>query len=425
MAANTLTASEAAARIAGGTLTAEGLVGDCLDRIEARDGEVGAWARIDRELALREARARDREPRRGLLHGIPVGVKDVIDTVDFATEYGSPIYRGHRAAWDAAVVALIREAGGIVLGKTVTTEFATRYRAGTRNPRNLAHTPGGSSSGSAAAVADCMVPLALGTQTKGSVIRPAAYCGVVGYKPSFGTIAVMGVKIISDSQDTLGVFARGIADAGLIVAAVSGRPLPRLDGAELRAPRIGFCRSPVWRHADAPTAAAFESAIPRLAAAGARVGEVALPPPAEDLLEAQTTIVAFESWHALAYERTRHHDLLSATLATNLAAGGQVERAAYERACAIMAACRASVGQCFADWDVLLTPSAPGEAPLGLDDTGDPVFNSLWTALGLPCVSVPVFTGPTGLPIGAQIVGPLQGDARTLEGAEWVMRALS
>jgi len=422
---NKLSATEAAERIAAGKLKSEALVAACLERIGQREKDVQAWAFIDSELALAQARARDREPRRTRLHGIPVGVKDVLDTAGLPTEYGSPIYRGNRTTCDAACVAQVRELGGVILGKTVTTEFATRHPGKTRNPHNLKHTPGGSSQGSAAAVADWMVPLAFGTQTTSSVIRPAAYCGVVGYKPSFGLINRTGVKALSDSLDTVGTLTRTVSDAALIVEELSGAPVTSFDAVPRMKPRIGFCRTPYWRQADRPTQEALEQAVPRLERAGAKVAEVDLDGEFARLVEVQVTISTYEMFRALAYERTCFPDLLSETLMGRLLGGGRVSRAEYEDAQSIAERCRARLDDVFRECDVLLSPSAMGEAPEGLASTGDPVFGASWTVLHGPAVTMPAFHGPRDLPLGAQIIGPLGKDGPTLLCAEWVHRALT
>ena len=421
---NKLSATEAAARIAAGKLKSEALVAACLERIGQREKDVRAWAFIDPELALAQARARDREPSRTRLHGIPVGVKDVLDTADLPTEYGSPIYRGNRTSCDAACVAQVRELGGVILGKTVTTEFATRHPNKTRNPHNLKHTPGGSSQGSAAAVADGMVPIAFGTQTTSSIIRPAAYCGVVGYKPSFGRVNRAGVKALSDSLDTVGTLTRTVPDAALLVEELSGAPVTAFDAVPQMKPRIGFCRTPYWRQADRPTQEALEQAVPRLERAGANVAEVDLDGEFARLVEVQVTISTYEMFRALAYERTRFPGLISEHLMGRLLGGGRVTRAEYEEAQAIAQRCRARLDDVFREYDALLAPSAPGEAPEGLASTGDPVFGSSWTVLHGPAVTVPAFQGPRGLPLGAQIIGPLGMDGTTLLCAEWVHRAL-
>jgi amidase len=420
-----LSATEAAARIAAGTLKSEALVAACLERIGQREKDVQAWAFMDPGLALAQARARDKEPRRTRLHGIPVGVKDVLDTADLPTEYGSPIYRGNRTTCDAACVAQVKELGGVILGKTVTTEFATRHPGKTRNPHNIRHTPGGSSQGSAAAVADWMVPLAFGTQTTSSVIRPAAYCGVVGYKPSFGLVNRAGVKALSDSLDTIGTLTRTVPDAALIVEELSGAPVTSFVAVAGMKPRIGFCRTPYWSHADRATQEALEQALPRLARAGARMGEVDLDGEFARMVEVQVTISTYEMFRALAYERTRFPELISYHLTARLQGGGRVTRAEYEAAQAIAQRCRARLADIHREYDALLSPSAMGEAPEGLASTGEPTFGASWTVLHCPAVTVPVFRGPQGLPIGAQITGPLGKDGATLLCAEWVHRALT
>lgn len=419
------TALEALDALHGRQITCEDLVQSCLDRMKEREPEVRAWAHVDAEGALAEARARDREGApRGPLHGLPIGVKDVIDTHDMPTEYGSSIYERHRPRWDAACVALAREAGAIILGKTVTTEFATRHPGKSRNPVNLAHTPGGSSSGSAAAVADAMVPFAFGTQTTGSLIRPSSFCGIVGYKPSYGLLNRAGLKPLSESQDTIGVHARTVPDAALLVGAISGANMPAFGDAALASPRIGFCRTYQWDCADEHTHAALESAASQLARSGAQVAELQLPAAFEDAARAQDVINEFETWRALCYERTNHHDLLSPALTERLARAGTRSRQDYEQALALAGECRSLMGSLFAEFDVLLAPSAPGEAPEGLGYTGDPVFSQVWTLMHAPCVTVPALQGPKGLPLGVQIVGPRGTDGRVLLAAEWVFRAL-
>jgi Asp-tRNA(Asn)/Glu-tRNA(Gln) amidotransferase A subunit family amidase len=316
-----LSAREAARQIAERRITAEALVSAYLDRIEAREAMVGAWQYLDREGALEAARQRDAEPPRGPLHGIPIAVKDLIDTADMPTAYGSPIYRSHRPAADASCVALARAAGAVVLGKTVTTEFATFTPGKTANPRNLAHTPGGSSSGSAAAVADGMAPLAFGTQTAGSVIRPGAFCGSIAYKPSFGLINRAGVKPLADSLDTIGVFAGSVEDAAFFVGVLTERPALRQLAIPQRAPHFGLYRTPVWDKAEPPTAAALDVARTALERAGAAVTELPIAPEHEGLSEAQDTIMWFETVRGLAYERLEHSAELSPGVARGRAAG--------------------------------------------------------------------------------------------------------
>ncbi len=417
------TALAAAAEIAAGRLTSEALTRACLERITAREREVEAWIALDPELALAEARRRDAERPRGPLHGVPIGVKDIVDTHDLPTGYGSDIYAGHRPAADAACVALARAAGMVVLGKTVTTEFAMRTPGKTRNPHNRQHTPGGSSSGSAAAVAADMVPLAIGTQTAGSVIRPASYCGIVGYKPTFGRIPRAGVKLLSESLDTIGVMARSVADAaafGAVLERAPVVPLPNLD----RPPRFGLCRSPAWHDAEPATVTALDTAAELFRKAGGTVIEVDLPEPFDEAPQAHAVIMSYEMARMLAYERETCWDRLSAPLRQVINEGRAHTRERYDWARGVQAGCRAAAIEAFEQVDVLLTPAAPGEAPKGLRSTGAPVFNRIWTLLGVPCVTVPGLVGPQRLPVGIQLVGPAGRAAATLACAQWAEREL-
>lgn len=419
-----LSAVEAARLIEDGGLSAEALAAACLDRIEVREPQIRAWAHIDRDRALSCARDLDAGGRRGALHGLPIAVKDIFDTADMPTGYGSALYDGHRPSADAAVVALAGRAGGYALGKTVTTEFAYFTAGPTRNPRDLARTPGGSSSGSAAAVAAGMAPLAFGTQTAGSVIRPAAFCGIVGYKPSFGLINTAGLKPFAWSLDTVGVFARTVADAALLAGAVADRDLSSGLGA-VETPRVGLCHTPQWDAAEPAMAADFETAAACFKAAGAEVLDVELPSVFERLLEAQKTIMAYEGARALAHERLRHGEGLSAKLRELIDDGMAIEGEAYDHARTVTATCRARLDEAFGEFDVLLAPSAPGEAPLAEAGTGDPVFCRIWTLLGTPWVNVPGLTGPSGLPLGVQAIGRPLDDARTLAVAAWMADCLA
>jgi amidase len=420
-----LGAREAAALIAEGRLTAVALTEACLERIEARDGELRAWAHLDPEAALAQARACDARGPAGPLHGVPVGIKDIMDTADMPTEYGSPIYRGHRPATDAICVAKVRAAGGVVLGKTVSTEFAHRQpNIQTRNPHDSARTPGGSSSGSAAAVADFMVPLAFGTQTGGSVIRPASYCGVYGYKPTYDTIATAGVKPLSPGLDTVGTFARNLDDIAWFGAALSdGEPIdiPPWPGA---GPRVGLTRTHEWSHAEAATVEAVESAAARLEDAGATVTEVILPSAFAGLAEAQITIMRVEAVQALAWERANHSDRLSAPMRGLLDRGAGISVEVHDSAVTLARKCRARLTEAFAGNEVLLTASARGEAPVGLESTGDPVFNRNWTLLHVPCVTIPFGLGPNGMPVGVQLVAGPGAHERLLSAAKWIATRL-
>ncbi|MEO8144119.1 MAG: amidase, partial [Betaproteobacteria bacterium] len=394
------------------------------ERIAARDGELAAWAYLDAQSALAQARALDRQAASGPLHGVPVGIKDIFDTADMPTEHGSPIYRGNRPRADAAAVTLLRQAGCVILGKTATTEFALIHPASTRNPHNPAHTPGGSSSGSAAAVADHMVPLALGTQTGGSVIRPAAYCGVIGLKPSFGTINRSGVKQVSDTLDTVGLFANTVEDAALALNLLSGRRAPDFS-AKVAAPRIGFARTSRWKDADDATRAALESAAKRLASAGADVSDAPLPAAAEALFEEHGPIMNFEAARALAWEQAQHRQAISAVLLGRLDAGRAVSREQYDSAMRTARDARRQFADLMRGFDLLLTPSAPGEAPIGLTSTGGSQFNRVWTLLGVPCITLPWGSGSNGLPLGIQLVAGIDQDTALLAHAQWVAGALA
>ncbi len=399
-------------------LTCETVVRDCLARIEVREPLVRAWAHLDPQQALAQARSLDAAAAANPLYGVPVGVKDVFDTFDMPSAYGSPIYAGQRPAADAAVVALLRSSGGMVLGKTVTTEFATFTPGVTTNPHNPAHTPGGSSSGSAAAVADGMVPVAFGTQTIGSVIRPAAFCGVVGYKPSFGLLPRVGVKAISDCLDTVGCFTRSVADAAYFAGALARRPLE--IGTAIAAPRIGLCLTAQWSHALPETQALFEALGPRLSAAGALVHDFAMPALYDGINAAQDVIAAVEMAACLADEHRRYQSLLSQRLRDRLDEGVAIGAADYDAALALARQCRHAFAAAIEGFDVLVVPSAPGEAPMGLASTGDPVFNRTWSLLHTPSVQVPITLGPRGLPLGLQVVGRIGDDARTLAFAHWI-----
>jgi amidase len=416
---------EAAQQIAAGRLTSAGLVAGCLERIAAREPIVGAWQHLDPDAALATARQRDATAPSGPLHGIPIAVKDLIDTVDMPTGYGSAIYQRHRPAADAACVALARAAGAVILGKTVTTEFACFTPGKTANPHNPAHSPGGSSSGSAAAVADGMAPLAFGTQTAGSVIRPASYCGCIGYKPSFGVIPRAGVKPLCDSLDTIGAMARRVADAAFFVGVLAGRPALRDVTLPAAAPRFGYYRTPMWPEAEPSTAAALDHARAALERAGAWVAEIAVPPEHEGLTAAQETIMGFELVRELAYERLQHSAELSPRLGQMLDAGMAVGPDVYDAAIAERDAARARLDGFFGPCDAVLAPAAPGEAPPGLGYTGNPVFNRMWTLLGVPCVTLPARRGEHGLPVGVQLVGRVGDDARLMAAALFAEQALA
>lgn len=409
-----------------GEVTAEHLLASLLERIDEREPVVGAWEHVEREGALRAARAFDRSGRRGPLFGLPIGVKDIIDTADQPTTYGSPIYAGYRPGIDASCVAALRAAGGIILGKTVTAEFAHRAPGKTRNPIDPQRTPGGSSSGSAAAVADYMVPLALGTQTTASVIRPASYCGVVGYRPSYGLMSCAGIKPSSPSFDTVGLFARSVADIALLRDALQGRPV-QLPGGELgNLPRLGFCRKPFWDKVMPAAAAAFERVVEHLAAKGAVIGDVALPPDIAGLTKAHRIVASYELAGSLGAERVGHLDGLSSLLREGkMAEGLAYTPAQYFSAIAELEVARANAAALFGDWDIILSPSTSGIAEVGLQSTGPSEFSSIWTALHGPCLTLPLPERIDGMPIGIQLVARRGDDARLAEIAAWIERRLS
>jgi len=417
---NRLGAVEAARKLARREITAQALLADCLARIREREPVVHAFTHIDFDAAMARARVLDAQPSDGLLHGLPLGVKDVFDTVDMPTAYGSPIYAGHRPASDAASVALARAAGAVVVGKTVTTEFATFHPGATCNPHDVSRTPGGSSSGSAAAVADTMVPLAFGTQTAGSIVRPAAYCGVVGYKPTFGTVSRVGVKMISDTLDTIGGFARSVPDVALFVAALSGRRELLIDDAARDAPRIGLCRTYEWDRARPETVQLFEAAARQLRDAGALVRDVTLPREFAGLAAAQTKVMVHEVAECLAFERLARPDALSAELVEMIGLGVAVPLAEYDAARDLARRARAMLPDVFEGLDVLVAPSTSGEAPAGIHATGDPLFNRMWTLLRVPCVHVPARSASHRLPLGVSVVGRLRADRATLLAADWI-----
>jgi Asp-tRNA(Asn)/Glu-tRNA(Gln) amidotransferase A subunit family amidase len=392
------------------------LLGSCLDRIAQRDFKVHAFVSFSREAAFELARHLDAGAVRGLLHGLPFGVKDLLDTTDFPTAYGSPIYAGHQPAADAAAVALCREAGAVLLGKTVTTELANLYAGATRNPHNLDHTPGGSSSGSAAAVADAMVPFALGTQTAGSVIRPASFCGVVGFKPTHNRVPKAGVKALSETLDSIGVFGRSVRDAALLGAVLTG-DIGMADPAlftQPLAPRIGLCQTPEWALADADTRRAWAHAEKVLADVAR---PVMWPEGMNNLATVHQEIQNFETARSLSHERRVHLNQISAPLQARIADGLAISGETHARHLRTATAARQQIDALFKTHDFILAPSSVGEAPAGLDFTGDPVFCRTWTLLGLPCIHLPFFKGSTGMPVGLQLVGAYGDDRRLLAAA--------
>src|SRR5262245_33250858 len=357
---NKFSCTDIAQGIAAGKFTAEAVVSDCLERIAAREPTVQAWATIDKEYALRQARELDRGPRRGALHGVPIGVKDIIDTVDLPTEMGSEIYKGNRSFSDAACVAVARAAGAVILGKTVTAEFAGMFPGPTTNPHNAAHTPGGSSSGSAAAVADFMVPAAFGTQTGGSILRPAAYCGAVGYKPTFNLINRAGIKFAAETLDTLGLIARTVDDVEFLTAVLVNRP-PRYERMEA-APRIGLCRTPLWDTAEPETKSAVEDAAARLAKAGASVKEIVLPEEFSRLYNAsRETINNYERSKSMAADWAAHGERISKVLGDRVKLGMQTNHEDYIAALRLAEDCRAKIEGAYEGVDGMNPPCVQGK----------------------------------------------------------------
>ncbi len=419
-----LTASDALARMKAGELKCEEYVRACIERIWAREPEVGAWQYLDPEYAIAQARERDRKRTRGLLHGIPLALKDIVDTADMPTAYGSLVYQNHRPAQDAACVALCRSADAVILGKTVTTEFAARHPGRTRNPLNPKHTPGGSSSGSAAAVADGMVTLAIGTQTVGSTIRPASYCGVYAYKPSFGLLSFSGVKHLSETFDTLGLFARSLDDLDLLRSATSGLDRLRPRRTPSRAPKVAFCRTPYWNRADPTTQASLETVARKLAAAGAEVVEIDLPEGFGRVEKIIWEIVYFEMARILTPEMRGHRENLSPWMAQTIEAGRKIPIDTYLARLKEVEDLRTAGRATLERFEVVLAPSAPGEAPEGVSDTGPPIFQAPWHLLNMPAINLPVLSGPTDLPVGIQLVGHFRDDDRLFAAGRWIERRL-
>jgi Asp-tRNA(Asn)/Glu-tRNA(Gln) amidotransferase A subunit family amidase len=435
-----LSASGAARLIRDGALTSEALVGACLARIRQTDGAVQAWTFLDPDHALAQARAADEwraggHPT-GALHGVPVGLKDIIDTADMPTENGSVLHAGRTPSRDAAVVTRLRGAGAVVMGKTVTTEFAVRTPGKTRNPHDPAHTPGGSSSGSAAAVAAEMIPLALGSQTGGSTIRPAAYCGIYGLKPTHGLIPRSGMWELSRSLDHVGLFARTIEDVALLLEELAGhdegdpdtRLRPRLPYRAVAAERppiepvLAFVKTPLWERVEADAKEAFAELVETLED---RIEEVELSESVREAVEWHR--ITMESEMALSFERewAREREGLSQTLRSRIESGLAARAVDYLRARARVPELLESFDQLFTQrYDAILTPAAFGTAPKGLDSTGDPAFCTLWTLTGMPALSVPLLQGANGLPLGVQLVGRRDADGRLLRTARWLVERL-
>ncbi|HEY7656141.1 MAG TPA: amidase [Burkholderiales bacterium] len=436
---NWLSACDSAQAIRDGSISAEALVGACLARVRELEPQVQAWAFLDPEHALAQARAADELRKSGAptgpLHGVPVGIKDIFDTADMPTEDGTVLHAGRTPAADATAVTRLRAAGAVIMGKTVTTELATYAPGKTRNPHNTAHTPGGSSSGSAAAVACGMVPLALGSQTNGSVIRPAAYCGVYGFKPTHGLISRHGALKLSRALDHVGVFARSIEDIAAACEELAAhdehdpdtRPRARIPFAKIAAeepplpPRLALVKTPLWDRAERETREAFEELAAHL---GDRVEEFPLPESAREALLWHRTVMEAEMAANLAGEYENGGDKLSESLRAQLERGRQLSAFDYQRALARVPQVIEGLSRIFDRYDAILTPSAAGTAPRGLQSTGDPMFCTLWTFAGMPAINLPLMQGENGLPLGVQLVGPRHDDARLLRTARWLAKAV-
>lgn len=436
-----LTASEAARLIREGVISSVQLVEACLARVDEIDAQVQAWAFLDPEYARQQARSLDQLRLEGKsigpLHGVPVAIKDIFDTADMPTENGSVLHAGRTPSRDATAVALLRAAGAVIMGKTVTTEFAYFSPGKTRNPHNPEHTPGGSSSGSAAAVAANMVPLGIGSQTNGSTIRPAAYCGVIGFKPSHGLISRHRVSPLSRTLDHVGLFARSIDDIALLTEQLVAfdendldtRPRARIPFVDVAAeepplePTFAFIKTPMWERTDDETREGFAEIVEHL---GAQVEEVELFPSALDAWQWHQTIMAAEMAFNLKREWKNGRERLSEQLRTQIERGKQVLATDYQRALRQIDPLHESLLELFEQrYDAILTPAAPSAAPKGLASTGDPAFCTLWTLCGMPCISLPLLQSSNGLPIGVQLIGPRGGDAKLLRTARWLAGKLA
>jgi Asp-tRNA(Asn)/Glu-tRNA(Gln) amidotransferase A subunit family amidase len=438
--ANFLSAREAIQAILDGEITSQDLIKDCLDRIVEFDGTVGAWIHLDPDHALEQAREADDQRSRGRplgpLHGIPVGIKDIIDTKDMPTEMGTPLLGGREPAGDAAIVEKLREAGAVILGKTVTTELAVYSPGKTTNPSDPSRTPGGSSSGSAAAVASFMVPLSVGTQTNGSIIRPASFCGVMGFKPSFGRISRHRVLLQSPLLDTIGVFARTLEDVSLIAdvlmeydsrdKSMEPRARPKIshimDEPPPAEPHLALVRSPVWDQAEDTTKDAFRELISVI---GDRVDIVELPAVFAEAHEAHRRILEADLAKNFAKEYRDGKKKLSAVLCDMIKRGHKVSAVEYNEAIEQVGQLDEEMADLFLEYDAVLTPAAPGEAPIGLESTGSPAFCTIWTLCGTPALNLPLLQGPNEMPVGVQLVGEKGDDGRLLRTANWLINTLN
>jgi len=419
-----LSAIELSGRLGRGETTSVEVVESCLVRIEERDPIIRAWAYVDRDLALAQACARDAEPRRSPLHGVPIGIKDIFDTFDMPTSHGSEAFAGHRPTADSGIVALMRRAGMVILGKCRTTEFATPIPAGVRNPLDFGRSPGVSSSGSAAAVADYMTPVSLGSQTGGSTILPASFCGTVGFKASLTGLDRGGIRHLRPSLDSIGLFARDLADIGLLNAVLcGGRPItPPRDVAGLR---VGVCHTVNWSQAQPETIAALEAADRALRRAGVSVIDAEMLPVFDDIEQSFQLIATVEGARTMAADLEAHGDGMNHWLQEMRRTAPTIDPARYEQAQLHALACQRALADIFTRCDIIITPSAAGEATLNLTGVSNSSFNRIWTLMHGPCVNIPAFKGPYGMPVGIQVVGPVGSDARTIAQAQAIAGALA
>ena len=420
---NMLSAIDVVRMISERETTAEAVTRACLERIDDREKKVRAWAHIDHEYAISQARILDKSTIKGPLHGLPIGVKDVIDTSDMLTEMGSSIYAGYQPKTDAACVAMLRAAGAVILGKTVTCEFAGSHPGPTTNPLNANHTPGGSSSGSGAAVSDYMVFGAFGTQTGGSILRPASFCGAVGYKPTYNVINRGGLMFAAENLDTIGILARSVDDVDLIMTVLLNRARSAEIAHDVK-PRIGLCRTHHWELAQPETVNAIEDTARQLESAGAAVLDIDLPSSFVELSRSRNTLNDFERSRVMASLWRDNRNELSDKISKQIQNGMTITYPKYRDALSLSNRCREELNEIFGDCDFILAPSATGEAPKGLEYTGDPQFQGCWTILHVPTISLPTHTGPNDLPVGIQLVGRRWQDEKLLSWSRWVMKQL-
>ena len=419
-----LSASEMAARLVRGEVSSVALVEACLARIEARDGALRAWAHVDPDLALTQARARDDEPRRSVLHGVPIGIKDIFDTFDMPTRHGSSAFKAHRPTADSAIVGLLRRAGLVILGKCATTEFASPVPIGVRNPHHAERSPGVSSSGSAAAVADFMVPLATGSQTGGSTILPAAFCGIVGFKASLSGLDRGGTRHLRPTLDTVGLFARDLADIAQLNCILTGRPIPATP-AGVAGLRVGVCKTINWSEAEPAAVDAIQNAVRALRDAGAIIVEAEMPAVFEGIDKSFQTIAVVEGARTVAADFEAHGATMNWYMQEMAQRASGFDNRQYEAAQAQAFACQQALAHIFESCDVILTPSTCGEATSDLTGVPNSAFNRIWTLMHGPCVNIPAYKGPDGLPVGVQLVGRVGSDPDLIACAQRIAPVLT